>query len=94
MNAVLRREAAQRFHETAQVCLATEAAGEGIILQRLFTKLEEIRIQLGDRVFDVVGQLLSLNELRLEEMLREAAINPARIEEYTGQIERLSTEQL
>ncbi len=33
MNAVLRREAAQRFHETAQVCLATEAAGEGINLQ-------------------------------------------------------------
>ncbi len=144
MNAVLRREAAQRFHETAQVCLATEAAGEGInlqfchlminydipwnpnrleqrmgrihrigqrsdvyifnfvatntvegeILERLFTKLEEIRIQLGDRVFDVVGQLLALNELRLEEMLREAAINPARIEEYTGQIEHLSTEQL
>ncbi|MFL5587415.1 MAG: helicase-related protein, partial [Ktedonobacteraceae bacterium] len=144
MNAVLRREAAQRFHETAQVCLATEAAGEGInlqfchlminydipwnpnrleqrmgrihrigqrsdvyifnfvatntiegtILQRLFLKLEEIRGQLGDRVFDVVGQLLALNELRLEEMLREAAISPARIEEYTGQIEHLSTEQL
>jgi superfamily II DNA/RNA helicase len=33
MNAVLRREAAQRFQETAQVCLATEAAGEGINLQ-------------------------------------------------------------
>ncbi len=144
MNAVMRREAAQHFQETAQVCLATEAAGEGInlqfchlminydipwnpnrleqrmgrihrigqradvyifnfvatntiegtILQRLFTKLEEIRVQLGDRVFDVVGQLLALNELRLEEMLREAAINPARIEEYTGQIEQLSTEQL
>jgi len=144
MNAVMRREAAQRFHETAQVCLATEAAGEGInlqfchlminydipwnpnrleqrmgrihrigqrsdvyifnfvatntvegeILERLFTKLDEIRVQLGDRVFDVIGQLLALNELRLEEMLREAAINPKRIEEYTGQIERLSTEQL
>src|SRR3989454_1866745 len=144
MNAVNRREAAQRFYDSAQVCIATEAAGEGInlqfchlminydipwnpnrleqrmgrihrigqrsdvyifnfvstntvegaILQRLFMKLEEIRRQLGDRVFDVVGQLLALNELRLEEMLREAAINPARIEEYTGQIEQLSTEQL
>src|SRR3989454_1889933 len=67
---------------------------EGTILERLFTKLEEIRGQLGDRVFDVVGQLLTLNEIRLEDMLREAAINPARIEEYTGQIEQLSTEQL
>src|SRR3989454_4499247 len=144
MNAVNRREAAQRFYDSAQVCIATEAAGEGInlqfchlminydipwnpnrleqrmgrihrigqrsgvyifyfvatntiegtILERLFTKLEEIRGQLGDRVFDVVGQLLTLNEIRLEDMLREAAINPARIEEYTGQIEQLSTEQL
>lgn len=144
MNAVLRRDAAQRFHESAQICLATEAAGEGInlqfchlminydipwnpnrleqrmgrihrigqksdvyifnfvasntiegtILQRLFTKLEEIRTQLGDRVFDVVGQLLALNDLRLEDMLREAAINPARLDEYTDQIEQLSTQQL
>jgi superfamily II DNA or RNA helicase len=144
MNAVMHREATQRFHESAQVCIATEAAGEGInlqfchlminydipwnpnrleqrmgrihrigqrsdvytfnfvstntvegtILQRLFMKLEEIRRQLGDRVFDVVGQLLALNEIRLEDMLREAAINPARIEEYTGQIEQLSVEQL
>src|SRR3989442_1459131 len=67
---------------------------EGTILERLFTKLEEIRGQLGDRVFDVVVQFLTLNEIRLEDMLREAAINPARIEEYTGQIEQLSTEQL
>ena len=144
MSAVLRREAAQRFYESAQICIATEAAGEGInlqfchlminydipwnpnrleqrmgrihrigqrsdvhifnfvstntvegtILDRLFSKLEEIRGQLGDRVFDVVGQLLALNEIRLEDMLREVAINPARIEEYTGQIEQLSTEQL
>src|SRR5207237_5961985 len=67
---------------------------EGTHLERRFTKLEEIRGQLGDRVFDVVGQLLALNEIRLEDMLLEAAINPARIEEYTGQIEQLSTEQL
>src|SRR6266702_968408 len=144
MHAVMRKDAAQRFYDAAQVCIATEAAGEGInlqfchlminydipwnpnrleqrmgrihrigqrsdvyifnfvatntvegtILQRLFTKLEEIRQQLGDRVFDVVGQLLMLNEIRLEDMLREAAINPARIEEYEGQIAQLSIEQL
>ena len=144
MNAVARRDAAQRFHDAAQVCLATEAAGEGInlqfchlminydipwnpnrleqrmgrihrigqrsdvyifnfvatntiegeILQKLFLKLKEIRKQLGDRVFDVVGQLLALNDIRLEDMLREAAINAARIEDFTGQIERLSSQQL
>jgi hypothetical protein len=144
MNAVQRREAAQRFFDTDQICLATEAAGEGInlqfchlminydipwnpnrleqrmgrihrigqkrdvyifnfvadntvegtILTRLFTKLEDIRKDLGDRVFDVVGQLLMLNEIRLEDMLREVAINRNRVEEYTGRIEQLSPEQL
>src|SRR5262249_45440900 len=67
---------------------------EGKILTRLFSKLEDIRKELGDRVFDVVGQLLMLNEIRLEDMLREVAVNENRIEEYTGQIERLSPEQL
>src|SRR6266487_62366 len=33
MNAALRREAADRFRQDAQVCIATEAAGEGINLQ-------------------------------------------------------------
>src|SRR6266700_3038738 len=33
MNAVMRRDAAQRFYDAAQVCIATEAAGEGINLQ-------------------------------------------------------------
>lgn len=144
MNAVQRRESAQRFFDSAQICLATEAAGEGInlqfchlminydipwnpnrleqrmgrihrigqkrdvfifnfvaentvegkILTRLFSKLEEIRKELGDRVFDVIGPLLTLNDIRLEDMLREVAVNENRIEEYTGQIERLSTEQL
>jgi superfamily II DNA or RNA helicase len=144
MNATARREAADLFHLDAQVCVATEAAGEGInlqfchlminydipwnpnrleqrmgrihrigqksdvyifnfvstntiegeILQRLFLKLEEIRGQLGERVFDVVGQLLTLNDLRLEDVLREAAFNPVRLEEYKEQIECLSPEQL
>ena len=120
----------RRFFDSAQICLATEAAGEGInlqfchlminydipwnpnrleqrmgrihrigqkkdvyirnfvadntvegmILTRLFTKLEEIRNELGDRVFDVVGQLLMLNEIRLEDMLREVAVNKNRVE--------------
>ena len=144
MNAALRREAADRFRQDAQVCIATEAAGEGInlqfchlminydipwnpnrleqrmgrihrigqesdvyifnfvstntiegeILHQLFLKLEEIRGQLGERVFDVVGQLLALNDLRLEDVLREAAFNPARLEAYKEQIEQLSPGQL
>src|SRR2546421_3713405 len=133
------------FQRDAQVCVATEAAGEGInlqfchlminydlpwnpnrleqrmgrihrigqerdvyvfnfvstntvegqILQRLFEKLADIKATLGsDRVFDVIGELLKLNDLNLEEMLREAAYNPKDITAYLDQIERLSVERL
>lgn len=132
------------FQRDAQVCVATEAAGEGINLQfchlminydmpwnpmrleqrmgrihrigqtrdvhvfnfaatntvegqivaRLLLKLEEIRGTLGDRVFDVIGELLKLNEVNLEDMLREAAYNPQDITAYIDQIERISPERL
>jgi superfamily II DNA or RNA helicase len=67
---------------------------EGVILQRLLEKLADIKATLGDRVFDVIGELLKHNELNLEEMLREAAYNPKDITAYLDQIERLSAERL
>ena len=67
---------------------------EGQILQRLLEKLDEIRSALGGRVFDVIGLLLQLNDVRLEEMLREAAYNPTRLADYMDQIERISPEKL
>lgn len=150
MNALSRKEAQDDFRRDKQVCLATEAAGEGInlqfchlminydipwnpnrleqrmgrihrigqdsdvyifnfvaeqsedgepivegkILARLLLKLEEMRAALGNRVFDVVGQLLRLNEVDLEEMLREATYNPRRLEEYEYKIARMSTDRL
>ncbi len=139
-----RRQRQIEFQREAQVCVATEAAGEGInlqfchlminydlpwnpnrleqrmgrihrigqerdvyvfnfastntvegqILQRLLEKLADIKKTLGDRVFDVIGELLKLNDLNLEEMLREAAYNPRDINAYLDQIERLSAERL
>jgi superfamily II DNA or RNA helicase len=139
-----RKQRQIEFQRDAQVCVATEAAGEGINLQfchlminydmpwnpmrleqrmgrihrigqtrdvhvfnfaatntveghiiaRLMEKLEEIRGTLGDRVFDVIGELLKLNEVNLEEMLREAAYNPQDISAYIDQIERISPERL
>jgi superfamily II DNA or RNA helicase len=139
-----RRQRQIEFQRDAQVCVATEAAGEGInlqfchlminydlpwnpnrleqrmgrihrigqerdvyvfnfastntvegqILQRLLEKLADIKETLGDRVFDVIGELLKLNDLNLEEMLREAAYNPRDINAYLDQIERLSAERL
>lgn len=150
MNAIRRKEAQDDFRRERQICIATEAAGEGInlqfchlminydipwnpnrleqrmgrihrigqerdvyifnfvaeqsvdgepivegkILARLLLKLDEMRAALGNRVFDVVGQLLRLNEVDLEEMLREATYNPKRLEEYEYKISRLSPERL
>ena len=62
---------------------------EGRILQRLLAKLEQMREVLSDRVFDVIGEVLSLNEINLSEMLREVAFDPRRLEEYLDQIERM-----
>src|SRR5260370_15776798 len=68
---------------------------EGSILWALLHKLETIRVAMGsDRVFDVVGTLLKLNDVNLEEMLREAAYNPARQAEFEAQIEGISPERL
>ncbi|MBN1287648.1 MAG: DUF3883 domain-containing protein [Anaerolineae bacterium] len=144
MNAQQRKDAQDAFYRDAQVCIATEAAGEGInlqfchlminydipwnpnrleqrmgrihrigqkydvyvfnfvavntiegkILTRLLDKLDEMRTALGGRVFDVINLVLKLNEVNLEEMLREAVYNPARIEEYEDQIERVSPNKL
>jgi superfamily II DNA or RNA helicase len=67
---------------------------EGLILHQLLQKLEEIRGALGDRVYDVVGELLKLNDLNLEDLLREAAYNPKEISEYLDEIERIDPERL
>ena len=150
MNAIQRKAAQDDFRRDTQICIATEAAGEGInlqfchlminydipwnpnrleqrmgrihrigqrrdvyifnfvaeqsvdgepivegkILARLLQKLEEMRAALGNRVFDVIGQLLRLNEVDLEEMMREATYNPRRLEEYEYKIARISPDRL
>ena len=145
MSAPERRRAQEAFRAGRQVCVATEAAGEGInlqfchllinydlpwnptrleqrlgrihrigqarevyafnfvaaaaedgrpviegrILERLLSKLERMRAALGDRVFDVVGEVLSLNRIDLPEMLRAVACEPRRLDEYLDDIERI-----
>jgi len=39
------------------------------VLEKLLQKLAEIHA-MGDRVFDVIGQLLQLNDIRFEEMVK------------------------
>ena len=145
MNPRDRKKAQEDFRTRLQVCVATEAAGEGInlqfchliinydlpwnptrleqrlgrihrigqtrdvhafnfvaassedgqpviegrILERLLNKLDFMRQALGDRVFDIVGEVLSLNEVSLPDMLREAAYEPRRLDDYIDTIDRI-----
>lgn len=145
-----RKHAQEEFRTSCQICVATEAAGEGInlqfcrlminydlpwnptrleqrlgrihrigqerevhafnfvasdseegqvivegrILHRLLEKLDQMRDVLADRVFDVIGEVLSLNDVNLPDMLREAAHDPRRLEEYLDQIERMDPGRL
>ncbi len=57
-------------------------------------KLDEISKTLGDRVFDVIGELLKLNDVNLEQMLRDAAYDPKNIDEYLDEIERIDPARL
>src|SRR5207244_5880560 len=67
---------------------------EGRILQRLLEKLDQMRAVLADRVFDVVGEVLSLNDVNLPEMLREAAHDPRRLDEYLDLIANVDRSRL
>ena len=129
-----RKQIQQQFHQERQICVATEAAGEGINLQfchlminydlpwnpvrleqrmgrihrigqestcvifnfvaentiegkllaRLLEKLDEMREDLGGRVYDVIGEVLARNGLDFERLLRDALLNPQRIATASG----------
>jgi len=150
MNPHERKRAQEVFRTGAQVCIATEAAGEGInlqfchlminydmpwnptrleqrlgrihrigqdrdvyafnfvatdsedgqpivegrILHRLLEKLDQMNEALEGRVFDVIGEVLSLNDVNLSDMLRDAAYDPRRLDEYLDQIDRINPAKL
>lgn len=150
MNPHDRKRAQEQFRTASQICVATEAAGEGInlqfchlminydlpwnptrleqrlgrihrigqerdchvfnfvssdsdegqpiiegrILHRLLEKLEQMREVLADRIFDVIGEVLSLNDVNLPEMLRGAAHDPRRLDEYIDRIEKIDPSRL
>lgn len=150
MNPHERKHAQEMFRTQAQVCVATEAAGEGInlqfchlminydmpwnptrleqrlgrihrigqerdvyafnfvatdseggqpiiegrILHRLLQKLDQMSEALEGRVFDVIGEVLSLNQVNLSEMLRDGAYDPRRLADYIDQIDRMDPGKL
>jgi len=137
-----RKQIQQEFHQDKQICIATEAAGEGInlqfchlminydlpwnpvrleqrmgrihrigqlskcvvfnfcatntvegkLLQRLLEKLDLMRKDLGNKVYDVVGQVLSHGGLDFERLLRDALLAPERVDEAEREIIALDPE--
>lgn len=66
--------------------LVAEDTREGKVLNRLFSKLEEIRQALGsDKVFDVLSEVLS--NKNLSQLLMEVAANARNIEDILKEIE-------
>ncbi|MFQ5854061.1 MAG: helicase-related protein [Anaerolineae bacterium] len=83
------------FNFVAEQAQDGQPVVEGRILKRLLDKLEQMRDALGrERVYDVIGEVLSLNRVNLPEMLREAAYDPRRLDEYLDQIDRLDPARL
>jgi superfamily II DNA or RNA helicase len=138
-----RKKIQQDFRVNKQICIATEAAGEGInlqfchlmvnydlpwnpvrleqrmgrvhrigqrhdcyifnfcatntvegqLLERLHVKLETMRTALRGRVYDVIGDLLTLNGIDFERLVKDTLLNPSRIDAAKAQIGRMSAEK-
>ncbi|MEM2057794.1 MAG: helicase-related protein, partial [Thermoproteota archaeon] len=66
---------------------------EGKILDRLFEKLELMRLQLGsDRVFDVIGEIFE--GISLEQLIKDALANKRTIDEILATIEAIPDREL
>ncbi len=83
------------FNFVAEEAVNGKPVIEGKVLRKLLDKLERMRQALGrDRVYDVIGEILTLNKVDLPEILREAATNPHRLEDYLDTIEAIDPEKL
>jgi len=141
---ITRKEIQQLFATERQICVATEAAGEGINLQfchlminydlpwnpvrleqrmgrihrigqdatclvfnffaentvegkllaRLLEKLDDMRADLGGRVYDVVGEILARSGVDFERLLRESLLSPERVDQGQLEIEAIDPDVL
>lgn len=61
---------------------------EGLILEKLFEKMNAMRASLGsDRVFDIIGEMIP--NARLDELLKDAIFNQRRMDEIEQVIEQV-----
>ena len=83
------------FHSYAhdyKVCLARDTR-EGQILEKLFEKIEIMRIHLGsDRVFDVIGDVFE--GISLEQLIKDALANKRTLNEILASIESIPDKDL
>lgn len=56
--------------------------------------MEEIRAVMGDKVFDVIGQLLQLNNINFEDLIKEATYGKAEEEKAYETVEKLDPDKL
>ena len=66
---------------------------EGQLLERLHAKLETMKTALQGRVYDVIGDLLTLNGIDFERLVKDTLLNPARIDAAKAQINRMTAEK-
>jgi superfamily II DNA or RNA helicase len=75
-------------HEVHIYNLVAQNTREGQVLLRLLDKLEVMREHLGsDRVYDVVGDVMEVNGLRLDQLIREAITQRRSMEEILRDID-------
>src|SRR2546422_4535985 len=68
---------------------------EGKVLHRLLEKINQIKKDLQtDRIFHVIGTFPRVGNLKPQDVLREAAVNPRRAEVVLDKVERLTAEEL
>ncbi|NPV88404.1 DUF3883 domain-containing protein [Coprothermobacteraceae bacterium] len=78
--------------DTYMFNLVAEDTKEGIVLSRLFDKLDEIRTALGsDRVFDVIGDIFAGRDL--QDLLVEAILNAKSMDEIVREIDAMVDEE-
>lgn len=75
-------------HEVHIYNLVAQNTREGQVLLRLLDKLEVMREHLGsDRVYDVVGDVMEVNRLRLDQLIREAITQRRSMDEILRDID-------
>ncbi len=79
-------------HEVHIYNLVASDTREGKVLQKLFDKLETMKQSLGDRVFDVIGDVLQ--GVSLKDLILEAIANKRTIDDILSQMDKVPDQEI